>query len=92
MKKQFITEATRMQKLAGINEARVTPVGMENNWWNRANKELDLGFDDDIESYIDSYDEQWQKEFAEEVMDIDAENYKDYKNQVKDIYNDVYPG
>ena len=26
MKKQFITEAARLQKLAGINEARVTPV------------------------------------------------------------------
>jgi hypothetical protein len=92
MKKQFITEATRMQKLAGINEARVTPVGIKNNWWDRANKELDLGFDDDIESYIDSYDEEWQREFAEEVMGIDTENYKDYKSQVKDIYNDVYPG
>jgi hypothetical protein len=64
----------------------------ENNWWDKANKELDLGFDDDIESYIDSYDEQWQRKFAEEVMDIDAENYEDYKNQVRDIYNDVYPG
>jgi hypothetical protein len=28
MKKQFIVEAQRMQKLAGINEARVTPVGI----------------------------------------------------------------
>jgi hypothetical protein len=65
---------------------------VENNWWDKANKELDLGFDDDIESYIDSYDEQWQRKFAEEVMDIDAENYEDYKNQVRDIYNDVYPG
>jgi hypothetical protein len=64
----------------------------ENNWWDKANKELDLGFDDDIESYIGSYDEQWQRKFAEEVMDIDAENYEDYKNQVRDIYNDVYPG
>ena len=62
------------------------------NWWIRANKELDLGFDDDIKSYIDSYDEQWQKEFAEEVMDIDTENYKDYKIQVKDIYDSIYPG
>ena len=62
------------------------------NWWIRVNKELDLGFDDDIKSYIDSYDEQWQKEFAEEVMDIDTENYKDYKIQVKDIYDSIYPG
>ncbi len=61
------------------------------NWWAKANKQLDLGFDDDIESYINSYDEQWQKEFAEEVMDIDAENYKDYKAQVKDIYDSIYP-
>jgi hypothetical protein len=78
-------EESRKKTLSEEDEA-------ENNWWNKANKELDLGFDDDVESYIDSYDEQWQRKFAEEVMDIDAENYEDYKNQVRDIYNDVYPG
>jgi hypothetical protein len=31
MKKQFITEAARMQKLAGITEAKATPVPSDND-------------------------------------------------------------
>jgi len=87
--KQNINEVKRMQQLAGlINE------NQENtkSWWTKANDELGLDFDDDIYSYLDSYDEPWQGKFAEEVTNIDAVDYEDFKAQVEDLYNEIYPG
>ena len=57
MKKQFIVEAQRMQKLAGINEARVTPVGISKiqlpDKWEEfsVDPEPDLEEDFEVESY-----------------------------------------
>ena len=91
MSKQILSEEfKRMQKLAGlINESEFKQKIQE--WWAKANKELGLDFDDDIYSYVDLYDEPWQGKFAEEVINIDAEDYEDFKDQVKQLYDEINP-
>jgi hypothetical protein len=87
-----------MQKLAGvITEAqykakkKVLNEGEYSDWWAKADDELELDFNDDIYSYVDSYDEPWQGKFANEVVNIDADNYEDFKNQVKQLYDEINP-
>jgi hypothetical protein len=87
-----------MQKLAGvITEAqykakkKVLNEGEYSDWWAKADDELGLDFNDDIYSYVDSYDEPWQGKFANEVVNIDADNYEDFKNQVKQLYDEINP-
>jgi len=65
--------------------------GEYSNWWAKADNELGLDFGDDIYSYVDLYDEPWQGEFANEVVNIDADNYEDFKNQVKQLYDEINP-
>jgi hypothetical protein len=84
-------EIKRMQHLAGLLNENKLNEGKYSAWWVKANDELDLDFDDDIYSYLDSYDEQWQKNFAEEVTNIDADNYEDFKDQVKELYDELNP-
>ena len=87
-----------MQKLAGvITEAqykakkKVLNEGEYSDWWAKADDELGLDFGDDIYSYVDSYDEPWQGKFANEVVNIDADDYEDFKNQVKQLYDEINP-
>jgi hypothetical protein len=63
----------------------------ETDWWAKADKELDLGFDDDIYSYVYSWDEPWENEFANAVTNIEADNYEDFKSQVEEIYDELNP-
>jgi hypothetical protein len=65
--------------------------GEYSDWWAKADDELGLDFGDDIYSYVDSYDEPWQGKFADEVVNIDADNYEDFKNQVKQLYDEINP-
>jgi len=65
--------------------------GEYSDWWAKADDELELDFNDDIYSYVDSYDEPWQGKFANEVVNIDADNYEDFKNQVKQLYDEINP-
>ena len=89
----------KMQKLAGvITEAQYNQKKREalnegeySDWWTKANDELRLDFDDDIYSYVDSYDEPWQGKFADEVVNINATDYEDFKKQVKKLYNEINP-
>jgi hypothetical protein len=88
----------RMQKLAGLitegqYQARKKALneGKYSDWWAKADDELGLDFGDDIYSYVDSYDEPWQGKFADEVVNIDADNYEDFKNQVKQLYDKINP-
>jgi hypothetical protein len=89
----------KMQKLAGViteaqyNEKKREALneGEYSDWWTKANDELGLDFDDDIYSYVDSYDEPWQGKFADEVVNINATDYEDFKKQVKKLYNEINP-
>jgi hypothetical protein len=89
--KTQLNEIKRMQQLAGILKENKLNEGKYSTWWAKANNELGLDFDDDIYSYLDSYDEPWQGKFAEEVTNIDADNYEDFKNQVKELYDELNP-
>ena len=89
--KTQINEIKRMQQLAGIINESQLKEGKYSSWWAKANNELGLDFDDDIYSYLDSYDEPWQGKFAEEVTNIDADDYEDFKSQVKDLYDEINP-
>jgi hypothetical protein len=87
-----------MQKLAGIitegqyqAKKKVLNEGEYSDWWAKADDELGLDFGDDIYSYVDSYDEPWQGKFADEVVNIDADSYEDFKNQVKQLYDEINP-
>ena len=92
MSKQILSEEfKRMQKLAGLITENKLNEGEYSDWWAKANIELGLDFDDDIYSYVDLYDEPWQGKFAEEVTNIDASDYEDFKNQVKQLYDEYKP-
>ena len=87
-----------MQKLAGLitegqyqAKKKVLNEGEYSDWWAKADDELGLDFGDDIYSYVDSYDEPWQGKFADEVVNIDADDYEDFKNQVKQLYDEINP-
>lgn len=87
-----------MQKLAGVitegqyqAKKKVLNEGEYSDWWAKADDELGLDFGDDIYSYVDSYDEPWQGKFADEVVNIDADDYEDFKNQVKQLYDEINP-
>jgi hypothetical protein len=73
------------------DQTDTTKKGEYSDWWAKANNELGLDFDDDIYSYIDSYDEPWQGEFANEVSNIEASDYEDFKSQVQQLYNELNP-
>ena len=86
-----LKEIKRMHQLAGLLKENKLNEEKYSAWWAKANNELGLDFDNDIYSYLDSYDEQWQKNFAEEVTNIDADNYEDFKDQVKEFYDELNP-
>ena len=79
------TATTKLAKKKVLNE------GEYSDWWAKADDELGLDFGDDIYSYVDSYDEPWQGKFADEVVNIDADDYEDFKNQVKQLYDEINP-
>ena len=81
----LITENQAQKMMAVLNE------GEYSDWWTKANNELGLDFEDDIYSYVDSYDEPWQGEFARKVTSIEANNYEDFKNKVDELYNELNP-
>ena len=89
--KTQLNEIKRMQQLAGLIKEGQLNEGKYSAWWAKANNELGLDFDGDIYSYLDSYDEPWQGKFAEEVTNINAANYEDFKAQVEDLYNELNP-
>jgi hypothetical protein len=89
--KQQLNEVKRMQQLAGLIKESQLKEGKYSAWWTKANDELGLDFDDDIYSYLDSYDEPWQGKFAQEVTDINADNYEDFKSQVQKLYKKSNP-
>ena len=63
-----------------------------NDWWVKADEELGLDFDgEDLEDLAMNADESWQSDFAQQVLDIDASDYEDYKNQVSAIYDETNP-
>jgi predicted RNase H-like HicB family nuclease len=63
-----------------------------NDWWVRADEELGLDFDgENLEDLVMNADESWQADFAQQVLDIDASDYEDYKNQVSTIYDETNP-
>ena len=63
-----------------------------NDWWVKADEELGLDFDgEDLEDLAINADESWQADFAQQVLDIDASDYEDYKNQVSAIYDETNP-
>ena len=63
-----------------------------NDWWVKADEELGLDFDgEDLEDLAMNADESWQADFAQQVLDIDASDYEDYKNQVSAIYDETNP-
>jgi hypothetical protein len=71
----------------GLNE-----VEGGNDWWVKADEELGLDFDgEDLEDLAMNADESWQADFAQQVLDIDASNYEDYKTQVLAIYDETNP-
>ena len=73
------------------DQTNATEKGKYSDWWAKADKELDLGFDDDIYSYVYSWDEPWENEFANAVTNIEADNYEDFKSQVEEIYDELNP-
>jgi len=63
-----------------------------NDWWVKADEELGLDFDgEDLEDLAMNADESWQADFAQQVLDIDASDYEDYKTQVSAIYDETNP-
>lgn len=63
-----------------------------NDWWIKADEELGLDFDgEDLEDLAMNADESWQADFAQQVLDIDASDYEDYKTQVSAIYDETNP-
>ncbi len=80
-----ITEGQAKKMMGILNE------GEYSDWWTKANNELGLDFEDDIYSYVDSYDEPWQNNFATKVINIKTDNYEDFKSQVKKLYNKLNP-
>lgn len=81
----LITENQAMEMMNDLNE------GKYSDWWAKANDELGLDFEDDIYSYVYSYDEPWQGTFAKEVTNIKASDYEDFKNKVNKLYNKLNP-
>jgi len=55
--KQFITEAARLQKLAGINEARILPGGFGGDITDFLNAHYNEAFDTIIEPLLDDQDQ-----------------------------------
>jgi hypothetical protein len=88
--KQHINEIKRMQQLAGLIKESQLKEGKYSTWWAKANDELGLEFEDDIYDYFDA-DEPWQRKFAKEVDGINADNYEDFKSQVKKLYKKSNP-
>jgi len=63
-----------------------------NDWWIKADEELGLDFDgENLEDLAMNADESWQADFAQQVLDIDASDYEDYKTQVSAIYDETNP-
>jgi len=63
-----------------------------NDWWVKADEELGLDFNgENLEDLAMNADESWQADFAQQVLDIDASDYEDYKTQVSAIYNETNP-
>jgi hypothetical protein len=77
----LINENTNQSKL---NE------GKYSDWWTKANDELSLDFEDDIYSYSNA-DEDWQRTFAKEVINLETNNYEEFKNKVKELYDELNP-
>ena len=113
MKKQ-LNEIKRMQQLAGILKEEQdidyfspdrTRGGYEHaQYWDDANNELELGFDEDKDllDMANNADEPWQKAFANQVIKdaktkIDSffgsatQEYQLFKNIVKKAYEDNNP-
>jgi predicted RNase H-like HicB family nuclease len=80
-------EGNEVEAKISINEAEGG-----NDWWVKADEELGLDFDgEDLEDLAINADESWQADFAQQVLDIDASDYEDYKNQVSAIYDETNP-
>ena len=63
-----------------------------NDWWVKADEELGLDFNgENLEDLAMNADESWQADFAQQVLDIDASDYEDYKTQVSAIYDETNP-
>jgi len=73
------------------DQTNATEKGEYSDWWAKADKELGFDLDDDIYSYVYSWDEPWENEFAKAVTDIEADNYEDFKSQVKKLYDKLNP-
>ena len=73
------------------DQTNATEKGEYSDWWAKADKELGLDFNEDIYSVADSYDEPWEGKFANKVINIEADNYEDFKSQVEKLYNKINP-
>jgi hypothetical protein len=73
------------------DQTNATEKGEYSDWWAKADKELGFDLDDDIYSYVYSWDEPWENEFAKAVTNIEADNYEDFKSQVKELYDELNP-
>jgi hypothetical protein len=73
------------------DQTNATEKGEYSDWWAKADKELGFDLDDDIYSYVYSWDEPWENEFAKAVTNIEADNYEDFKSQVKKLYDELNP-
>ena len=83
----------KAREIYGLDEGKKVKIKEgRNDWWVKADEELGLDFDgENLEDLAMNADESWQADFAQQVLDIDASDYEDYKNQVSAIYDETNP-
>jgi hypothetical protein len=74
-----------MENFEGFNDVVL-------GWLKKVNIDLDLGYDEDedFNDYLNyGFDERCEEEFWEGIIEIDVDNYKDFKKEVKKIIKEV---
>ena len=70
-----------MENFEGFNDVVL-------GWLKKVNIDLDLGYDEDedFNDYLNyGFDERYEEELWEGIIEIDVDNYKDFKKEVKKI-------
>jgi len=74
-----------MENFEGFNDVVL-------GWLKKVNIDLDLGYDEDedFNDYLNyGFDERCEEELWEDIIEIDVDNYKDFKKEVKKIIKEV---
>jgi hypothetical protein len=74
-----------MENFKGFNDVVL-------GWLKKVNIDLDLGYDEneDFNDYLNyGFDERGEEELWEGIIEIDVDNYKDFKKEVKKIIKEV---